>query len=62
MKAAGIRAARSSVATVTLELAGGPPCCPQTDGRRQSVGLHVPGGPRGPGGPGGPFELVPGEP
>lgn len=33
-----------------------------TDRRRQSLGSHVPGGPRGPGGPGGPAEVIPGGP
>lgn len=32
------------------------------DGRRQSLGSHVPGGPRGPGEPGGPGEVIPGGP
>lgn len=32
------------------------------EGRRQSLGSHVPGGPRGPGKPGGPCEGIPGGP
>lgn len=39
-----------------------PLCRAHKDGRRQSLGSHVPGGPRGPGEPGRPWEVIPGEP
>lgn len=37
-------------------------CLAYEAGKKQSLGSHVPGGPRGPGEPGGPREVVPGGP